>query len=66
MHIQIMLYIYIHTLTINIIIVVIIIVLIGLCGRGGRRRRAHGGQLYGQFSKFKVCFCGLDPGNLKF
>ena len=22
--------------------------------------------LYGQFSKFHVCFCGLDPGNLKF
>ena len=22
--------------------------------------------LYGQFSKCHVCFCGLDPGNLKF
>ena len=21
--------------------------------------------IYGQFSKFHVCFCGLDPGNLK-
>ena len=21
---------------------------------------------YGQFSKFNVCFCGLDPGNLTF
>ena len=21
---------------------------------------------YGQFSKVHVCFCGLDPGNLKF
>ena len=21
---------------------------------------------YSQFSKFHVCFCGLDPGNLKF
>ena len=21
--------------------------------------------LYGQFSKFHVCFCGLDSGNLK-
>ena len=21
---------------------------------------------YGQFSNFHVCFCGLDPGNLKF
>ena len=21
---------------------------------------------YGQFSKFHVCFCGLDSGNLKF
>ena len=24
------------------------------------------GSNYGQFSKFYVCFCGLDPGNLKF
>ena len=23
-------------------------------------------NLYGQFSKCHVCFCGLDPGNLKF
>ena len=22
--------------------------------------------VYGQFSKCHVCFCGLDPGNLKF
>ena len=22
--------------------------------------------MYGQFSKFHVCFCGLDSGNLKF
>ena len=21
---------------------------------------------YGQFSSFQICFCGLDPGNLKF
>ena len=21
---------------------------------------------YGQFSEFHACFCGLDPGNLKF
>ena len=31
----------------------------------GARRRQNAG-LYGQFSKFQVCFCGLDPGNLKF
>ena len=24
------------------------------------------GVAYGQLSKFHVCFCGLDPGNLKF
>ena len=24
-----------------------------------------GGGVYGQFSKCHVCFCGLDPGNLK-
>ena len=23
-------------------------------------------RTYGQLSKFHVCFCGLDPGNLKF
>ena len=23
-------------------------------------------RTYGEFSKFHVCFCGLDPGNLKF
>ena len=35
----------------------------------GAIRSAEGGgccRLYGQFSKFHVCFCGLDPGNLKF
>ena len=25
-----------------------------------------GARIYGQFSKFHVCFCGLDPGNFKF
>ena len=24
------------------------------------------GMAYGQFSEFNVCFCGLDPGSLKF
>ena len=24
------------------------------------------GLTYGQFSTFQICFCGLDPGNLKF
>ena len=23
-------------------------------------------HVYGQFSNFKIYFCGLDPGNLKF
>ena len=23
-------------------------------------------RVYGQFSKFQIVFCGLDPGNLKF
>ena len=40
------------------------------CGGGTRRssrRRFHCMKcLYGQFSRFHVCFCGLDPGNLKF
>ena len=35
-----------------------------------KTHKAMGGpaseDLYGQFSKFHVCFCGLDPGNLKF
>ena len=26
----------------------------------------HDCLMYGQFSKFHVCFCGVDPGNLKF
>ena len=26
----------------------------------------HVSRTYGKFSKFQVCFCGLDPGNLKF
>ena len=40
--------------------------------RSPRPRRAGGGHRrtadwpYGQFSRFHVCFCGLDPGNLKF
>ena len=39
---------------------------------GMREKMWHFGQailprsFYGQFSKFHVCFCGLDPGNLKF
>ena len=24
------------------------------------------GTSNGQFSEFQICFCGLDPGNLKF
>ena len=27
---------------------------------------AFQGAEHGQFSTFHVCFCGLDPGNLKF
>ena len=39
------------------------------------RRRLDGAMLetsvrernvYGQFSEFQICFCGPDPGNLKF
>ena len=35
--------------------------------REGRKegQRQNRGR-YGQFSEFHVCFCGLDPGNLKF
>ena len=28
--------------------------------------RAAPAKGYGQFSKFNLCFCGLDSGNLKF
>ena len=27
--------------------------------------RTEASSVYGQFSKFNVCFCGLDPGTLK-
>ena len=49
-----------------------------LCCKAARRRKvcAHRARFalnsrvcltsYGQFSKFHVCFCGLDSGNLKF
>ena len=30
------------------------------------RRALEYSIMYGKFSKFKICFCGLDPGNLKF
>ena len=26
----------------------------------------HTTYTYGKFSEFQICFCGLDPGNLKF
>ena len=56
----------------NIIVIIIIIIIILLAWRA-----AHVGAgvpvclesreaTYGQFSKFHVCFCGLDPGNVKF
>ena len=32
----------------------------------GRRKGFHLAEGYGQFSKYHVCFCGLDSGNLKF
>ena len=34
--------------------------------RGGPGCAPRLPKTYGQFSKFQVCFCGLDPGNLKF
>ena len=43
----------IASITINRIASIIIIIIIIIV-------------IYGQFSKFHVCFCGLDPGNLKF
>ena len=33
---------------------------------GGLHWKSPGTSPYGQFSKFHVCFCGPDPGNLKF
>ena len=32
----------------------------------GFHRIRHFQQYYGKFSKFQICFCGLDPGNLRF
>ena len=36
------------------------------CWDAKRSPRRHMLLSYGQFSKCHVCFCGLDPGNLKF
>ena len=41
-----------------VMIVIIIIIAVHL--------REPGACEYGKFSKIQVCFCGLDPGNLKF
>ena len=43
----------------NIIIIIIIIISIVIISPPWRTR-------YGKFSKSQICFCGLDPGNLKF
>ena len=37
-----------------------------LCNGNSGARSGVGAPDYGQFSNFHVCFCGLDPGNLKF
>ena len=72
MHIYIYIYIYIYTYTFICICMYVYIYIYmyswccacelpGLPSAVG----ASAGR-YGQFSKFHVCFCGLDPGNLKF
>ena len=38
----------------------------GVVSWAGRKENRLVRFSYGQFSKFHVCFCGLDPGNLKF
>ena len=57
-------YIYIYIILIQIacmcVVCAVIVRLVVLHPRGLR------GTVYGQFSTFHVCFCGLDPGNLKF
>ena len=34
--------------------------------KSSKRESCYGDRVYGKFSKFHVCFCGLDPGNLKY
>ena len=43
----------------------LLLVLLLLLARLSRARR-QAGRSHGQFSEFHVCFCGLDPGILKF
>ena len=65
-HIYIYIYIYIH------IHIYIYIYIWNMPRTQARPAHEQGGpssgenREYGQFSKCHVCFCGLDPGNLKF
>ena len=44
----------IATVVVLVVVVVVVVVIVAIA------------IMNGQFSEFHVCFCGLDPGNLKF
>ena len=57
-------YIYIYIYISNYDIITFGVVQLGLAA--GRFDEAAPSARYGQFSEFQTCFCGLDPGYLKF
>ena len=58
-------YIYIYNTLIYCSMYVCIYIYIYIYREREREREMYK-VIYGQFSEFHVCFCGLDPGNLKF
>ena len=56
--------------------VMMLIMILVMCSNNGINNDTHNDDndndnhseclQYGQFSEFQICFCGLDPGNLKF
>ena len=49
-----------------LMLLIMIAILATLRQESKRSVRHPAGSAYGQFSRFHVFFCGLDPGNLKF
>ena len=67
MYVRIYIYIYIYIYTIVIIVYTRRQLARFECqDTGGAEACLAGRMPYGQFSKYHVCFCGLDSGNLKF
>ena len=49
-----------------ILIIIVIIIMIQIIVIRWRPAWSAYETVYGRFSEFNVCFCGLDPSNLKF